>query len=435
MTTPDDSSRSLSSNATSGSPAFNVHRAHRVASVGETIFATMSALAAQHKAANLGQGFPDEDGPQEMLDIAARMVHEPGATMNQYGPGRGLPELRRAIAADRARRHGHELDPETEIAVTVGATEALAASILGLVEEGSEVVALEPTYDAYPAAVGLAGATLVPVRLQRVQADQDSSAGHASFALDREAFAAALSPRTSAILLNTPHNPTGTVLSREDLEFIADCVRGTQIVVITDEVYEHLVFEGTHVPFATLEGMRERTVTISSAAKSFNVTGWKTGWAMAPAELLDAVVAAKQFLSYVGATPFQPAVAWALDNAHDWSVQWRDTLERRRTELAEALRDMGMEVFESPGTYFLISDIAPMFPGESAVDFCTRLPKDAGVAAIPMSVFLADGGPEATDSSCSSWNTLVRWTFCKNDETMATAIDRLRSFTRAAQLR
>ncbi|HIW95583.1 MAG TPA: aminotransferase class I/II-fold pyridoxal phosphate-dependent enzyme [Candidatus Corynebacterium gallistercoris] len=404
--------------------SFTFSPAARVAGSSDSIFATMSALAAQHGAANLGQGFPDEDGPQEMLDLAAELVHTPGKTLNQYGPGRGLEGLRAAIAEDRQRRYGHHLDPATEIVVTVGATEALAATILAVINPGDELVALEPTYDSYPAAVTMAGGTLRQVPLRREDATEDQGEGQ-GWALDREALAAAITDKTRALLINTPHNPTGTVLGREDLEFVADLVRGTKILVITDEVYERLVFTGRHIPFATLPGMAERTITISSAAKTFNVTGWKIGWAMGPAPLINAVFQAKQYLSFVGATPFQPAVAWALENAGEWSDEWLETLRHRKEQLESAFAELGMDILATAGTYFLITDITPAFPGESAEKFCKRLPKDAGVVGIPVSPFMS---PEHADQV----STLVRWTFCKNQETLDTAVERLRAFARTA---
>ena len=239
---------------------------------------------------------------------------------------------------------------------------------------------------------------------------------------------------TTAVLLNTPHNPTGTVLPRGDLEFIADCVRDTGTVVISDEVYERLVFDGEHVPFATLPWMAGQTVTISSASKNFNVTGWKTGWAVAVPDLLQPVTAAKQFLTYVGVTPLQPAVAWALDHSDDWSDTWRATLHGRRSTLVSALRDAGMEVLGSDGTYYVITDIAPLGltgPGGvplSGEEFCRRLPGTVGVAGIPVTAFVT---PDAASDPSDPVHTLVRWTFCKNDATLETAAERLKHGVRA----
>jgi N-succinyldiaminopimelate aminotransferase len=392
-----------------------VRPASRVAGVGPTVFATITAEAVRTGAANLGQGFPDEDGPAEMLRRAAAEIT---GGNNQYGPGRGLPELRVAVADDRRRRLGHDVDPQ-DVLVTVGATEGIAAAVLGLVDRGREVVVLEPTYDAYSAAIGLAEAVARPVRLLL-----DGGRWH----LDRERFAAAVADGPAAVILNSPHNPTGTVLGRGDLEFIADTVRGTEVVVISDEVYERLAFDRPHTAFATLPGMASRTVTLSSAAKSFNVTGWKTGWAIAPPPLLDAVTAAKQFLSYVGVTPLQPAVAWALENADDWSDAWGRMLRDRRDRLADVLRATGQDVLHSDGTYFLVSDIAPLGLGLSAAEFCRALPEAVGVAAIPVTSFVT--GEDA------GTGTLVRWTFCKDDATLDLAAQRLRSadWTRLQQI-
>lgn len=383
----------------------------RVANTKETIFATITGLAAQHNAANLGQGFPDEDGPEQMLRIAAENITGSATTApnNQYAPGRGVPELREAVARDRARRYGQHFDPQTEVLITVGATEGLAAAVLGVVERGRGVVVLDPAFDAYPAIAELAEAKLTRVSLRREGK---------GWALDRERFREAVTENTAAILLNSPHNPTGVVLGREDLEFIADTVRGTDTLVITDEVYERLVFDGEHVPFGCLDGMRERTVTISSASKNFNVTGWKTGWVCAPEPLLRPILAAKQFLTFTGATPLQPAVAWALYNADEWSARWRETLAARRDKLSRALTEVGFDVLDSAGTYFLVTDVASVAPGKNADEFCMELPRTAGVAAIPMTAFVGD--PE--DPAMA---TLVRWTFCKNDATLQQAIDRL----------
>lgn len=391
-------------------PPHSTHSpAGRVAGVGPTVFATITAEAVRTGAANLGQGFPDEDGPAEMLRRAASEIT---GGNNQYGPGRGLPVLREAVAADRARRLGHHVDAQ-DVLVTVGATEGIAASVLGLVNRGEEVVVLEPTYDAYSAAIDLAEAVARPVRL--LLDDGPQRRWH----LDREGFAAAIADGPAAVILNSPHNPTGTVLDGDDLEFIAGQLRGTTTVVISDEVYERLAFDRPHIAFATLDGMAERTVTLSSAAKSFNVTGWKTGWAIAGPHLLEAVTAAKQFLSYVGVTPLQPAVAWALDNAGDWSDAWTATLRGRRERLAGVLRDTGQDVLASDGTYFLVTDIAALGTGLTGEEFCRALPAAVGVAAIPVSSFV-----EEPDEQVS---TLVRWTFCKSAETLQLAEERLRA--------
>ena len=371
-----------------------------------TIFAEMSALAARIGAVNLGQGFPDEDGPSQMLKVAQDAI---AGGVNQYPPGLGIPELRNAIAAQRRRRYGIEYDPDTEVLVTVGATEAIAAALLGLVEPGSEVLVIEPFYDSYSPVIAMAGCHRVTVPL--------APAGR-GFALDVEALRAAVTPRTRALLLNSPHNPTGMVLSDAELSAVAALATEHDLLVITDEVYETLVFGVEHHPLAGYPGMRERTVTISSAAKMFNATGWKIGWACAAPDLIAGVRAAKQYLTYVGGAPFQPAVAYALDHEDEWVAGLRADLQAKRDRLGEALADLGFEVHDSAGTYFLCADPRPL--GYSTA-FCAELPHKAGVAAIPMSAFTS-GDP---DNPADGWNHLVRFAFCKRDDTMDEAIRRL----------
>jgi N-succinyldiaminopimelate aminotransferase len=369
-----------------------------------TIFAEMSALAARIGAVNLGQGFPDEDGPAGMLKIAQDAIAE---GINQYPPGLGIPALREAIAEQRRRLYGVSYDPDSEILVTVGATEAIAASVIGLVEPGSEVLVIEPFYDSYSPVLAMAGCHRVAVPMV---------ADGRGFAIDVTALRDAVTPNTRALILNSPHNPTGAVATAEELAAIAELAIAHDLLVITDEVYENLVFDGLrHLPLAALPGMAERTVTISSAAKMFNVTGWKIGWACGPADLIAGVRAAKQYLSYVGGAPFQPAVAQALNDEDAWSLALRDTFEARRNRLAAALTDIGFAVHDSHGTYFLCADPRPLGYADSTT-FCAELPERAGVAAIPMSAFTsADNG----------WNHLVRFAFCKRDETMDEAIRRL----------
>jgi len=372
-----------------------------------TIFAEMSALAARIGAVNLGQGFPDEDGPAAMLKIAQDAIAE---GVNQYPPGLGTSALREAIARQRRRRYGVDYDPDSEILVTVGATEAIAASIIGLVEPGSDVLVIEPFYDSYSPVIAMAGCRRVAVPMV--------SDGR-GFAIDNQALRDAVTANTRALVLNSPHNPTGAVASAEELAAIAELAITHDLLVITDEVYENLVYSNPsglrHLPLAALPGMAERTVTISSAAKMFNVTGWKIGWACGPADLIAGVRAAKQYLTYVGGAPFQPAVAQALDEEDDWSLALRDTFEARRNRLAAALTDIGFVVHDSHGTYFLCADPRPLGYTDSTT-FCAELPGRAGVAAIPMSAFTsADNG----------WNHLVRFAFCKRDDTMDEAIRRL----------
>jgi N-succinyldiaminopimelate aminotransferase len=373
-----------------------------------TIFAEMSALAARVGAVNLGQGFPDEDGPAEMLKTAERAIAD---GVNQYPPGLGIAPLREAIAAQRQRLYGVTYDPDSEVLVTVGATEAIAASVIGLVEPGSEVLIVEPFYDSYSPVIAMAGCHRVAVPMV---------ADGRGFAIDVDALRAAITARTRALVLNSPHNPTGTVASDEELTAIAELAVAHDLLVITDEVYENLVFDGLrHVPLASYPGMAERTITISSAAKMFNVTGWKIGWTCGPADLIAGVRAAKQYLSYVGGAPFQPAVAQALNDEDGWSAALRESFETRRNRLAAALDDIGFAVHDSHGTYFLVADPRPLGYADSTA-FCAELPERAGVAAIPMSAFC-----DPDSSHIGQWNHLVRFAFCKRDDTMAEAIRRL----------
>ncbi|WP_125078172.1 pyridoxal phosphate-dependent aminotransferase [Mycobacterium sp. P7213] len=375
-----------------------------------TIFAEMSALAARIGAVNLGQGFPDEDGPPAMLEAARAAITD---GVNQYPPGPGIAALREAIAGQRARKYGIDYDPDTEVLVTVGATEAIAAAVLGLVEPGSDVVLLEPFYDSYSPVVAMAGARRVSVSLV-----PDGR----GFALDADALRRAITPATRALIVNSPHNPTGTVFTESELAEIARIAVAADLLVISDEVYEHLVFAGrTHRPLAPFDGMAERTITISSAAKMFNCTGWKIGWACGPAELLAGVRAAKQYLSYVGGAPFQPAVALALNTEDAWVAALRATMQARRDRLTDGLRRIGFEVHDSFGTYFLCADPRPLGYADSTA-FCAELPHRAGVAAIPLSAFCVPGS-EATAPDV--WNHLVRFTFVKREDTIDEAIRRL----------
>ena len=376
----------------------------RLRPFGATIFAEMTELAVRHDAVNLGQGFPDTDGPAAMLETARRALAE---GVNQYPPGRGMPMLRQAIAADRSRRYGTDYDPDSQVLVTVGATEAITAAVLGLVEPEHEVVLIEPYYDSYPAAIALAGATR---RTARLVADGDG------FALDLDSLRAAITAKTRMLLLNSPHNPTGTVLGRADLQAVADLACEHDLLVVTDEVYEHLTFDGhEHISIATLPGMAERTVVISSAAKTFSVTGWKIGWACGPRQLIDGVLAAKQFLTFVGGGPFQPAVAYALEREMTWVTSLRDSLSEKRIRLSRALSEAGFGVKRSDGTYYVCADITGPSTAE-AHTFCRELPERLGVAAVPLSVFADDK---------QSWNRLVRFAFCKQDATLDEAIRRL----------
>lgn len=373
-----------------------------------TVFAEMSALAARIGAVNLGQGFPDEDGPPAMLEAARQAITD---GVNQYPPGLGIPALREAIAADRRQKYGISYDPDREVLVTVGATEAIAAAVIGLVEPRSEVLLVEPYYDSYAPVLAMAQAQrrtvpLVPDGL--------------GFALDVDALRRVVTPKTKALIINSPHNPTGAVLSEDELAAIAEIAVDADLLAITDEVYEHLVFDDArHVPLATFPGMADRTVTISSAAKMFNCTGWKIGWACGSADLIAGVRAAKQFLTYVGGSAFQPAVALALNTQQDWVVALRKTLQARRDRLAAGLTEIGFEVHHSGGTYFLCADPRPLGYTDSTT-FCAELPHRTGVAAIPLSAFCDPGGQHA-----AAWNHLVRFTFCKKDDTLDEALRRL----------
>ena len=372
------------------------------------VFAAMSALATEVGAVNLGQGFPDEDGPPAMLETARQAITD---GINQYPPGPGIAPLRRAIAAQRKRRYRIDFDPDSEVLVTVGASEAIAAAVLGLVEPGSEILLIEPFFDTYSPVVAMAGSRRVAVSLV-----PDGR----GFALDVDAVRSAITPRTRALILNSPHNPTGMVLSDDELRALAELAVEADLLVISDEVYEHLVFDtARHLPISSYPGMAERTVTISSAAKMFNCTGWKIGWACGPADLIAGVRAAKQYLSYVGGAPFQPAVAYALDNEDAWVESLRQSLHAKRDKLAAALSDIGFEVHESAGTFFLCADPRPLGFTDST-SFCAELPRRSGVAAIPMSAFC---DPDPTH--VNAWNHLVRFAFCKRDETLDEAIRRL----------
>ncbi len=371
-----------------------------------TIFAEMTGLARAHDAVNLGQGFPDTDGPASMLAAAQDAI---GAGLNQYPPGPGMAVLREAVAADRAARYGHVLDPDTEVLVTVGATEAVATALLALTGPGDEVLLLDPSYDAYAAGVALAGATAVRVPLV---------ADGARFAVDLDAVRAAVTPRTRLLLVNSPHNPTGTVFTDAELAGLAGIAVEHDLLVLTDEVYEHLTFDGrAHLPLATLPGMATRTLSVSSAAKTFNVTGWKTGWVCGPSELVAAVTAAKQFLTFVGAAPFQPAVAHALTHEQGWVLALRESLQRKRDLLSAALADAGFGVHASEGTYFVLADPRPLGVSDGLA-LCRELPARVGVAAVPVGPFCAEPGP---------WAHLVRFAFCKRDEVLVEAGARLRT--------
>ncbi|MBA3907929.1 MAG: pyridoxal phosphate-dependent aminotransferase [Pseudonocardiales bacterium] len=366
-----------------------------------TIFAEMSALALRTGAINLGQGFPDTDGPPSLLADAAANIT---GGINQYPPGLGVLALRTAVADHQRRFYGLEVDPD-DVLVTTGATEAIASAVLGMCEPGDEVVTFEPFYDSYAATIALAGAVLRPVQLRPP-----------TFAFDPDELRAAFSPKTRLVLVNTPHNPTGAVLDADQLAMIGELAAEYGAVIVTDEVYEHMLYDGRpHVPMASLPGMAERTLTISSAGKTFSVTGWKVGWMHGPAELVGAAKAAKQFLTYVSGAPFQPAIATALGLPDAFYTDIAVNLARKRDLLSDGLLAAGFTVFPTSGTYFVVTDAAPLGVTDGA-EFCRRLPELVGVAAVPVSVFCVD--PELG-------RTLVRFAFCKRDEVLTEAVSRL----------
>jgi N-succinyldiaminopimelate aminotransferase len=379
-------------------------------SVGVTIFAEMSALAARTGAINLGQGFPDVDGPEYVKQAAITAIQQ---GRNQYAPGDGVPELRRAIADHQKRHYGLDVDPDTEVLVTTGATEALAASILALTRPGDEVLTLEPFYDSHAASIGMSGATHVTAPLLP---------GTDGFRLDVEALRAAASPRLRMIVLNSPHNPTGAVLTRDELTAVAEVAAERDAIVITDEVYEHLTFGAEHIPMATLPGMAERTLTISSSGKTFSFTGWKVGWLHGPAELVTAVRTVKQFLTYTSGAPFQPAIAQALAD-DDTPRALAASLAGRRDLLCAGLEAAGFTVTRPAGTYFVMADASGLLGRlglRDGAELCRRLPELAGVVAIPASAFCRPGSPTA-----QALANHVRFTFVKREEVLREAATRL----------
>ena len=381
----------------------------RMRPFGTTIFSEMSALAVSTGSINLGQGFPDTDGPPEMLAAAAEALRS-GA--NQYPPLPGIPALRAAVVAHEQRFWGLERDPDTEVVVTAGATEAVAASILGLCEPGDEVVCFEPYYDSYAASIALAGAVRRPVALR--------PGPDGRYGFDEGELRAAFGPRTRMILLNTPHNPTGKVFTAGELALIARLCQDHDVYAVTDEVYEHLAFtdaSAPHVPLATLPGMRERTLRISSAGKTFSCTGWKVGWATGPAPLVSATLRVKQFLTFVNAGPLQPAVAVALGLPDSYFTGFRDALQSRRDRLVAGLTDAGFGVLPSEGTYFVTADITPL-GGTDGVNFCRALPERCGVVAVPTQVFY---------DHHEYGRRLIRFAFCKRKDVIDEAARRLRT--------
>jgi N-succinyldiaminopimelate aminotransferase len=386
------------------------HLASRLQGLGTTIFAEMSALADRSGSINLGQGFPDTDGPAEVMDAAIRAIRE---GRNQYPPGPGIPELRAAIAGHQQRFYGIDLDPETEILVTAGATEAITAAILALCETGDEVVVFEPLYDSYAAAIAMAGAQRRVVPLEGP-----------TWSFDTDGLRRAVTARTRMVLLNSPHNPTGKVFSRVELNQIAAVCQEFDLIALTDEVYEHLVFDGEHIPLCTLPGMGPRTISVSSAGKTFSFTGWKIGWVHGPAPLVAAVRTAKQFMTYVNGAPFQPAVAVGLGLDGQYFIKAAASLKARRDQLCAGLEQAGFTVFRPEATYFVITDVTGL-GFDDGVEFCRRLPEACGVVGIPASAFFDD--PRRP-------RPLVRFAFCKRQEVIAEAVRRLSALSGVQKL-
>ncbi len=366
-----------------------------------TIFTHMSALAIEHRAINLGQGFPDEDGPLAVREAAARALIE---GPNQYPPMKGRVELRRAIAGHARRFYGLDFDVESEVLVTSGATEALTASIMGLVGQGDEIVLIEPSYDCYRPIAEAVGAVVRSVKLAPPR-----------WRLTEDALRAVVGPRTRAVVINTPLNPIGRVFDREELEALARVVKETPAVVICDEVYEHLMFDGKAVPpLITFLGMRERCVKIGSAGKMFSLTGWKVGWVTGPARLVQVVSKAHQFITFTTPTALQLGVAYGIERQIDFTLNLTKELQSKRDQLAAGIAKLGFEVLPCEGTYFLTAGISGL-TNEPDHQFCERLVREAGVALIPLSAFFKDGKP----------GNMVRFAFCKKHEVIEETLKRL----------
>ena len=379
------------------------HLTAKLQGFGTTIFAEMSSLAVSTGSINLGQGFPDIDGPREVLDAAIAAIN---GGFNQYPPGPGMPVLREAIAAHQQRFYGLSYDPDTEVLVTAGATEALAGALLGLLDSGDEVVLFEPMYDSYQACIALAGAVVKPVTLRPP-----------SYGFDLDEVRAAITPKTKLLLINTPHNPTGKVLDRAEMLALAELAKEHDLIVVTDEVYEHLLFDGAeHVAMASLPGMRERTLSISSGGKTFNTTGWKIGWVCGPAELVTAARTAKQFLTFVNGGPFQPAIAVGLVLPDAYFVELAADLQAKRDRLLPGLVAAGFDVYPTSGTYFVTVDIRPVRADGDGMALCRQLPHRCGVVAIPNEVFYANR---------HEGRHLVRFAFCKRLDVLDEAVARL----------
>jgi N-succinyldiaminopimelate aminotransferase len=379
------------------------HLVERLRPFGTTIFAEMSALAVATGSINLGQGFPDTDGPEVVRQAAIDAIND--GRGNQYPPGIGVPELRHAVSSHQQRWYGLDFDADTEVLVTAGATEAIAAALLALCEPGDEVVTFEPYYDSYAACIAMAGAVRRVVTLRPPD-----------YSFPSDELRNAITARTKLLLLNSPHNPTGKVFSVEELQLIAALAQEHNLLVVTDEVYEHLVFEGAHVPIATLPGMRKRTVTISSGGKTFSFTGWKIGWVCSTPQLTTAVKTAKQFLTYVSGGPFQYAIAAGLELPDAYFAELAGTLRDKRNRLCSGLTDAGFDVFRPHGTYFVTADIRSL--GETdGLAFCRALPERCGVVAVPSVVFYDND---------EAGRSLVRFACCKRVEVLDEACTRLK---------
>lgn len=379
------------------------HLTAKLQGFGTTIFAEMSALAMSTGSVNLGQGFPDTDGPRAVLDAAIEAIN---SGLNQYPPGPGMQVLRDAIAAHQSRFYGVDYDANSEVLVTAGATEALAGTLISLLDTGDEVVVLEPMFDSYAPCIAMAGAVVKPVTLRPPQ-----------YTFDPDELRAAFSQKTKLVLFNTPHNPTGRVFTREEVQMVADLAIEHDVIVVTDEVYEHLVFDGLeHVALSSLPGMRERTVVISSGGKTFNTTGWKIGWVCGPAPLVSAIRTAKQFLTYVNGGPFQPAIAVGLGLPDSFFHELAADLQSKRDRLIPGLQTAGFDVFPTQSTYFVTVDVRPLQPDGDGMAFCRSLPERCGVVAIPAEVLYADK---------SEGRHIVRFAFCKKLDVIDEAVRRL----------
>ena len=381
------------------------HLTAKLQGFGTTIFAEMSAIATATGSVNLGQGFPDTDGPREVLDAAIEAIN---GGLNQYPPGPGMAVLRTAVATHQQRFYGVAYDPDTEVLITAGATEALASALLGLLDTGDEVVVFDPMFDSYAPCIALAGAVAKPVLLRPP-----------AYQFDADELRAAITPKTRLILFNSPHNPTGRVFTREEVQLVADLAIEHDLTVVTDEVYEHLVFDGCeHIALSSLPGMRDRTLVISSGGKTFNTTGWKIGWMCGPSHLVSAARTAKQFLTYVNGGPFQPAIAVGLGLPDAFFNELAADLQRKRDRLVPGLEEAGFVVYPTSSTYFVTADIRQLRPDGDGMAFCRQLPHNCGVVAIPAEVLYANR---------AAGRHIVRFAFCKRLDVIDEAVRRLKT--------